>query len=243
MAASCVTALPEFWNLVAEHSGLVGAWRLTGVCRASRVGAKDWLRTLPRLLVCGGYDRWGNCISAMWRLDLGELRWEQMSDLGSGRGDHACCTVRGGTVLLGGDKHEEGVLASVEVLRYDSAAEELAFTDLPPLSCGPRFGAIALPIEESESTEGKVLLLGGFGEEEQPLASSVLKVDLATGVCTPQPPLLCDREMTTAARLPDGRAVCAGGLENVDESGRCPTSREAEVLEPPEQGSPDDAWR
>jgi hypothetical protein len=54
-AVSRATALPEFWNLVAEHSGLVGAWRLTGVCRASRVGAKQWLRTLRRLVVSGGY--------------------------------------------------------------------------------------------------------------------------------------------------------------------------------------------
>jgi hypothetical protein len=48
------TALPEFWALVAEHSGLAGAWRLTGVCVAAREGAKEWLRTLPGLVVCGG---------------------------------------------------------------------------------------------------------------------------------------------------------------------------------------------
>ena len=36
-AANCVFALPELWDIIAEHSGLVGAWRLTGVCRASRV--------------------------------------------------------------------------------------------------------------------------------------------------------------------------------------------------------------
>ena len=36
-ATDRVTALPEFWTLVAEHSGIVGAWRLPGVCRASRV--------------------------------------------------------------------------------------------------------------------------------------------------------------------------------------------------------------
>jgi hypothetical protein len=46
-AASRVTTLPKLWALVAEHSGLVGAWRLTGVCTAAREGAKEWLRTLP----------------------------------------------------------------------------------------------------------------------------------------------------------------------------------------------------
>jgi hypothetical protein len=65
------TALPEFWALVAEHSGLVGAWRLTGVCVAAREGAKVWLRTLPRLVVCGGWVRGSRCTNAAWRLDLG----------------------------------------------------------------------------------------------------------------------------------------------------------------------------
>jgi hypothetical protein len=53
-AANCVFALPELWVIIAEHSGLVGVWRLTGVCRASREGAKLWMRTLPGLVVCGG---------------------------------------------------------------------------------------------------------------------------------------------------------------------------------------------
>ena len=39
-ATDRVVALPEFWTVVAEHSGLVGAWRLTGVCVASREGGE-----------------------------------------------------------------------------------------------------------------------------------------------------------------------------------------------------------
>jgi hypothetical protein len=178
---------------------------------------------------------------AVWRLDMGELRWEQMSDLGGARGDHACCSVGGGVVVLGGkssESSEEDISATVEVLRSDSEAEEHTFADLPSLSCGPRFCSIALPIDESESAEGRVLLLGGCGEDYEPLdvASRVVKVDLATGVCTPYPPLLYDRCYFTPARLPDGRVVCAGGVD--DE-----VSITAEVLEPPEQGSPDGLWR
>jgi hypothetical protein len=144
--------------------------------------------------------------------------------------------------VLGGKVSEEDFLETVEVLRYDSESEELSFTDLPPLSCGPRFHSIALPIDESESAGGQVLLLGGFGDEYEPLdeASRVLKVDLATGACTPYPPLLYDRAFFAAARLPDGRVVCVGGREEEDE---IPADITAEVLEPPEQGSPDSAWR
>jgi hypothetical protein len=105
-ATDRVTALPEFWALVAEHSGLVGAWRLAGVCVASREGAKVWLRTLPGLVVCGGSTAVGvvgaKFESAVWRLDLGELRWEHSYDLALGRERHACCAVRGGVVVLAG---------------------------------------------------------------------------------------------------------------------------------------------
>jgi len=53
--ADRVTALPEAWALVALHLGLVGAWRLMLVCKAARVGPKDFLKTLPMpRFVCGG---------------------------------------------------------------------------------------------------------------------------------------------------------------------------------------------
>ena len=50
--ADRVTALPEIWALVALHLGLVGAWRLILVCKAARVGAKDFLKMLPGLPRC-----------------------------------------------------------------------------------------------------------------------------------------------------------------------------------------------
>jgi hypothetical protein len=247
-----VTALPEFWALVAEHSGLVGAWRLMRVCKVARVGAKEWLRTLPGLVVCGGYIEGSGRTREVWRLDLGELRWERMSDLGCGRSEHACCIVRGRVVVLGGRSSEGDVLATVEALRYDSEAEEHTFADLPPMSCGPCSYSIALPIDESESAEGQVLLLGGYCKDAASSGeafSRVINVDLATGAYTPHPPLLYERWRFAAARLPDGRVVCAGSEtyydddedEDDDYYGESIT---AEVLQSPEQGSPDDAaWR
>jgi hypothetical protein len=145
--------------------------------------------------------------------------------------------------VLGGENSEGDVLATVEVLRSDSEAEEHTFTDLPPLSCGPRVHSIALPIDKSESAEGQVLLIGGCVEDEEQLlvgeaSRVVLKVDLATGACTPHPPLLSVRCDFAAARLPDGRVVCAGGEDDSHQP-----IMTAEVLEPSEQGSPDVAWR
>jgi hypothetical protein len=68
-------------------------------------------------------------------------------------------------------------------------------------------------------------------------------VDLATGVCTPQPPLLSQHGCLvdcSAARLPDGRVVCVG--RNIDDG----LDRTAQVLERLEVGSPSEAswqWR
>jgi hypothetical protein len=126
-AISHVFALPEMWAIVAEHSGVVGAWRLTGVCVAAREGAKEWLRTLPGLVVCGGYDIGEDEItSEAWRLDLGELRWERMPSLTRGRNSHACCAVRGGVVVLGGVvEGEDGESESEEVYDENIASVEI----------------------------------------------------------------------------------------------------------------------
>jgi hypothetical protein len=222
----------------------VGAWRLTGVCRASRERAKGWLRTLPGLVVCGGLRRGGEVTSAAWRLDLGELRWERMPDLALARVSPACCAVRGGLVVLGGlggqhlehkpgeNELEDCFTASLEVLAYDSEAEQiLKQISLPPLSCGPLRGAAAVTIDESESEQGQVLLIGG--DDGRDYRQDVHKVDLATGVCTPLPSaLLSARLSCTAVRLPDGRVVCVGKNDD-DVEGIA-----AEILEElPDQGS------
>jgi hypothetical protein len=93
-AVERATALPEFWALVAENGdGLVDAWRLMSVCRASRTGVKGWLGTLPGLVVCGGWSQGGE-VGDVWRLDLATLRWEPMPALVTARSSHACCAVR-----------------------------------------------------------------------------------------------------------------------------------------------------
>ena len=55
-SSKCGPSSPAF-------SGLVGAWRLLAVCKAARAGAKEFLGTLPRLVVCGGcsWDGGGVC--------------------------------------------------------------------------------------------------------------------------------------------------------------------------------------
>jgi hypothetical protein len=85
-----------------------------------------------------------------------------------------------------------------------------AFVDLPSLSCGKISHTAAIAVEESESAAGQVLLLGGYTACDGP-SPSVHLVDLATGMCTQQPDMLHARDRFAAAKLRDGRVVCAGG--------------------------------
>jgi len=71
--------------------------------------------------------------------------------------------------------------------------------ELSPLSCGWIIDAVAVAVEESASAAGQVLLLGGVTQGGEVL--SVKLVDLATGVCTPQPALLQARNYFAAAAL------------------------------------------
>jgi hypothetical protein len=235
-AVDCAVSLPEFWALVAARSGLVGAWRLAGVCRVARTGVKEFLGTLPRLVVCGGRPAGGGVSREVWELNLAELRWEAMPALLCACYGQACCTVRGALVVLGGTIPGSGnnqgpsPTSRVEMLLKGAGA----FVKLPPLSCGAIAGAAAVAVDEEDSAQGQVLLIGGYGHDGV-VSSSVQLVDLATGVCTPQADLLHARRNCAAARLLDGRIVCAG-------EGWVPQSTAAEILGPPVQGAMDAAW-
>jgi hypothetical protein len=231
-AVDHATSLSEVWAIVAKHLGLVGAWRLMLVCRAACAGAKEFLATLPGLVVCGGRTGGGGLVSDVRRLNLATLRWGTMPSLLHARKDHACCTVRGALVVLGGETLGGEFTSSVEIL---SKGKE-AFTALPPLSCGEITVAAAITVKESGSVAGQVLLLGGH-TYDQGVMSTVHLVDLATGVCTPQPNLLVARGTFAAARLPDGCLVCAAGID-----GNYEQLSSAEILEPPAQGTIDAAW-
>jgi hypothetical protein len=119
------------------------------------------------------------------------------------------------------------------------AEGEVAVTNQePPLTCGGINEAAAIAVDESDSAAGQVLLLGGFDEDDAVL-STVYLVDLATGVRTPQPNLLHARGQFAATRMPDGRVVCAGGVEYTTVT---TVLSSVEVIEPPAQGALNTAW-
>jgi hypothetical protein len=225
-------ALPEVWGLVAEHTpSLVAKWRLTRVCKAAEVGVKGSLGTLPGLVVCGGRSSARIARGEVLRQDLTTMRWESMPALVTARCNHACCAVRGSLVVLGGRTSDGRLSSSVEIL----SSEAGSFVELPPLSCCGIEGAVAIPVEESDSALGQVLLLGGW-ERNVGRVPTVRLVNLATGVCTPAqvPDLFHGRAGFAAERLPDGRVVCVGG-DGID-------WRSGEVYGPSGLGAPEPAW-
>jgi len=120
--------------------------------------------------------------------------------------------VRKGVVVLGGNFAGHDPTASVEILDRDSSgAVGNIFKILPLLSCGPIVSSTAFMIDESESDQGQVLLIGG-GVENHP-SSAVRKVDDAqgrlAGACSAPPSLRCPQGHVitdcTAGRLPDGQ--------------------------------------
>jgi hypothetical protein len=116
-----VFARPELCALTAEHSDLVGAHRLKGVCRAMHAGAEEYLRTLPKLVVCGGVRTipgGGMMTTEGWRLDLEKLQWDHMPSLTRKRFHHTCCVVRGRFVVLGGTCTVEISLGSFQGMNY-----------------------------------------------------------------------------------------------------------------------------
>jgi hypothetical protein len=205
------------------------------VCRAACAGAKEFLSTLPGLVVCGGETEDTEVVSDVWRLDLASMRWNTMPALITARSAHACCAVRGVLVVLGGDPSGDlgdDITSSVEMLSKGQGA----FTASPLLSCGSITDAATVVVEESVSAAGQVLVLGGLMEINGTVAAVHL-VDLATGVGTPQPSLHHGRCSFAAAWLPDGCVVCAGS-----EGDNYAAMQLAEVLEPPVQGSLDATW-
>jgi hypothetical protein len=176
----------------------------------------------------------------VWRLDLGELRWERTADLAQTTHAARCggaSSCSADNIFTTSEAKTSSLTVGPRVLRFWGDSRSKA---LPSLSSGPCVYSAAVAIDVSESEQGQVFLIGGVRGGE--FASAAHKVDLATSVCTPLPSLLSRRRpMCTVARLPDGRFLCIGKNRGGDSEGIT-----AEILEElPDQGSltSEASWR
>jgi hypothetical protein len=186
--------------------------RCKGVCRAFRAGCGEALRGLPAPLLCGGDVEKGNETAEVWALCAQTMQWTERPPLLEVCYAHSCVRLGDGSVLSLGGMGLEGLLASVEALTAAGTAA------LPPLSSGWRrcFATAA------RADDGSVLLLGGCqqvdvddddGEGDAPPTAGVERLEPATGLCTPQRPLLGPRAACAMGVLEGGRVILAGGCD------------------------------
>eukprot|EP01046_Picozoa_sp_COSAG06_P054395 COSAG06_NODE_9677_length_1846_cov_1.724671_1_plen_482_part_10 len=210
----------------AEVWGVVGLWRLRGVCRAFRGWAMSMLSSLPRVVAMGGMvvDRSVNppkwhATASVESLDLSTMRWSAagcMPSLPDPRAGHSVSSCADGRVAVCGGYnyggYNEGGADNMNHLRR-TALQWLpgtgtwsALRDLPAGRTGA--ASVGLP-------DGRTMLIGGISDG-QALASVVVLTADDSG-CTDLAPLVGGCAYPAAALLPDGKVLVAGG-----KSGRSP---------------------
>jgi hypothetical protein len=199
----------------AEVWGVVGLWRLWGVCRAFRGWARAELSSLPRVVaVCGGVGDSSAApklvaTSSVESLDLSTMRWSAagcMSSLPDPRAYHSVsCRADGRVVVCSG----WNVGGADTMLRLRGTALQWlpgtgawsALPDLPAKRHG--MGSVSLP-------DGRTMLIGGQSGG-QALASVVVLAADGSGWSN-LAPLTRARHYPAAALLPDGKVLVAGGM-------------------------------
>jgi hypothetical protein len=194
----------------AEVWGVVGLWRLRGVCRAFRGWARAELSSLPRVVAVGGLDAYASASSSAESLDLSTMRWSVagcMPSLPDPRAAHSVsCSADGRVVVCCG--YNAGRADEMDHL-MGTALQWLpgtgAWSALPDLPAG-RTSAASVGL-----LDGRTMVIGGYDDQaEKPLAS-VLALAADGSGWSDLPPLMTARNRPAAALLPDGKVLVAGG--------------------------------
>jgi len=161
-----------------------------------------------RVLIAGGMVENGVFLNSTELFDPAKGTFAVAASMHSRRVSHSATLLRNGKVLIAGGlagrvfEGGPGVVASTEI--FDPATGR--FTPGPSMST-PRTGHAAVLL-----ANGKVLVAGGAGSDEQGLASAEI-YDPATNKWTPTGSMLTPRVARTAVVLKDGRVLVTGGGE------------------------------
>jgi hypothetical protein len=197
---------PEVW-------GVVGLWRLRGVCRAFRGWAQAELSSLPRLVAVGGAVRIDaeneSATASVESLDLATMRWSAagcMPSLPDPRFAHSVSGSADGRVVVCGGYNRGGAdrmfhLASTALQWLPGTGAWSALPDLP----AKRFGAASVGLPD-----GRTMLIGGVSGGQATALVVVLAAD-GSG-WSDLAPLMGARLYPAAIVLPDGKVLVAGGM-------------------------------
>jgi hypothetical protein len=204
----------------AQVWGVVGLWRLRGVCRTFRRWAQAELSSLPRVVAVGGIEGIINRLkwvatASVDSLDLSTMRWSSagcMPSLPDPRAWHSVsCCADGRVVVCGGYNLSDDSLSADndddQMVHLGSTALQWlpgtgAWSALPGLPSG-RVGAASVGL-----LDGRTMLIGGLHEGS---VASVLVLAANGSGWSKLPPLTGPRAGPVAVLLPDGKVFVAGG--------------------------------
>ena len=201
----------------AQVWGVVGLWRLRGVCRAFRGWAQAELSSLPRVVAVGGITQYNSsewvATASVESLDLLTMRSSAagcMPSLPDPRALHSVtCSADGRVVVCSG--YNAGRADQMDRLR-STALQWLPGSDvwsaLPDLPAG-RFAAVSV-----ELPDGQTMLIGGCSGGQ--IVASVLVLAAEGSGWSDLPPLTGVRFGAAAAVLPCGKVLVAGGQSGGD---------------------------
>eukprot|EP01046_Picozoa_sp_COSAG06_P036774 COSAG06_NODE_4086_length_4588_cov_57.562932_2_plen_519_part_00 len=203
--------------LRAEVWGVLGLWRLRGVCRAFRGWAQAVLSSLPRVVAVSGmaFDRsfappkWV-ATASVESLDLSTMRWSAagcMPSLPDPRAFHSVsCSADGRVMVCGGYNHGGAdLMFHLERTALQWLPGTSAWSALPDLPVARECAAsVRLP-------DGRTMLIGAWSDNDDYSLASVLVLAADGSGWSDLPPLLRGRAHPAAALLPDGKVLVAGG--------------------------------
>jgi N-acetylneuraminic acid mutarotase len=183
-----------------------GAWTATGVLSAARYGHAVTLLPNGKVLVVGGYKFDGGVyLSSVEVFDPATGTWTATGALTAGRMNHRANLLPDGKVLVTGGWGSTGVTNRTEL--YDPATGTWA-----------TMGALNNSRENHTATllpSGKVLVAGGNSTRYPYVALASAEIyDPTTGTWTMTGSLSAARLVHTAALLPTGKVLVAGGTPN-----------------------------
>ena len=206
-------ALVSLWTLLLTCASSPTSNALGRVVRAASMHARraDHTTTLlpdGRVLIAGGMVENGVFLKSAELFDPAKGTFVATADMQSRRVGHSATLLPNGKVLIAGGlagrifEGGPGNVATTEI--YDPATGH--FTPGSPMST-PRTGHSAVLL-----VNGKVLVAGGAGSDEQGLTSAEI-YDPATNKWTATGSMLTPRAARSAVVLKDGRVLVTGGGE------------------------------
>jgi hypothetical protein len=217
----------------AEVWGVLGLWRLRGVCRAFRRWALQQLSSLPRVVAIGGDTSYTSGeemgTASVEMLDLSTMRWLSggaVPDLPAPRHALATCSFPDGRVVVAGgignsdsededeDEHQDDFKECTlrpTALQWEPGS--LGWSSLPRLAQAQAgAAAVALP-------DGRAMLIAGY-DNTQPAASTrgylaTVQAMTADGTAwSVLTPIGTPRTGATSTVLPCGKVLAAGGFND-----------------------------